>query len=72
MFTKRGHISASKVPDSQRGRVQTLPNLGVDVIGMTLFPEVALAREAEICYISISMITDYDVWAEKPVSTMKF
>ncbi|MFQ5940196.1 MAG: S-methyl-5'-thioadenosine phosphorylase [Nitrososphaerales archaeon] len=40
-----------------------------DVIGMTLVPECVLAREAEICYLSIATITDYDVWAEKPVST---
>ena len=38
-----------------------------DIIGMTLVPEVVLAREAEICYASISTITDYDVWKEKPV-----
>ncbi len=40
-----------------------------DVIGMTLVPECVLAREAEICYLSIATITDYDVWAEKPVSS---
>lgn len=40
-----------------------------DIIGMTLVPECPLAREVEICYLSISTITDYDVWAEKPVST---
>jgi 5'-methylthioadenosine phosphorylase len=28
-----------------------------------------LAREAELCYVSISVVTDYDVWAESPVST---
>ncbi|GIU71063.1 MAG: 5'-methylthioadenosine phosphorylase [Candidatus Nitrosocaldaceae archaeon] len=40
-----------------------------DVIGMTLVPECVLAREMEICYVSIATVTDYDVWAEKPVST---
>ena len=40
-----------------------------DIIGMTLYPECVLAREAELCYVSIGMVTDYDVWAEKPVST---
>ncbi|MCW4001783.1 MAG: S-methyl-5'-thioadenosine phosphorylase [Candidatus Bathyarchaeota archaeon] len=40
-----------------------------DIIGMTLYPECVLAREAELCYVSIAMVTDYDVWAEKPVST---
>lgn len=38
-----------------------------DVIGMTLCPEAQLARELEMCYVSLAMITDYDVWAEHPV-----
>ena len=42
---------------------------GADVVGMTVYPEVVLAREMEICFVSVAMITDYDVWAEKPVST---
>ncbi len=42
-----------------------------DIIGMTLVPEVILAREMEICYVSIATVTDYDVWAEKPVSTQE-
>jgi 5'-methylthioadenosine phosphorylase len=41
---------------------------GADIIGMTLVPECVLAREAEICYASISTITDYDVWKDHPVS----
>lgn len=36
----------------------------VDVIGMTAMPEAVLAREAEICYATIAMSTDYDVWHE--------
>ena len=39
-----------------------------DVVGMTLVPECQLAREAEICYLSVSTVTDYDVWADKPVN----
>ena len=35
---------------------------GCDVIGMTNMPEAKLAREAELCYTSIAMITDYDSW----------
>ncbi len=35
---------------------------GVDVIGMTNIPEVKLAREAEICYATLALATDYDVW----------
>ena len=41
---------------------------GASIIGMTLVPECQLSREAQICYASISTVTDYDVWAEKPVT----
>lgn len=39
-----------------------------DVIGMTLCPEAALARELEICYLNLAMVTDYDVWQPHPVN----
>lgn len=35
---------------------------GLDVIGMTNMPEAALAREAELCYLTVAMVTDYDAW----------
>ena len=35
---------------------------GCDVIGMTNMPEAKLAREAELCYCSVAMVTDYDCW----------
>ncbi len=41
---------------------------GADIVGMTLVPECVLAREAEICYASISTVTDYDVWKDHVVS----
>ena len=46
---------------------------GWDVINMTQYPEVVLAREQEMCYLNISLATDYDVGLEgdpsvKPVS----
>ena len=34
--------------------------MGWDIINMTQYPEVVLAREAEICYLNISLVTDYD------------
>lgn len=37
---------------------------GVDVIGMTALPEAKFAREAEICYVTLAFVTDYDVWHE--------
>lgn len=36
--------------------------LGFSIIGMTNLPEAKLAREAEICYATIALVTDYDVW----------
>lgn len=50
---------------------------GAEIVGMTLIPECVLAREAELCYASISTVTDYDVWkdhvvcADDVVATMK-
>jgi 5'-methylthioadenosine phosphorylase len=38
---------------------------GCDVIGMTNLPEARLAREAEICYATVAMVTDYDCWHEE-------
>ena len=40
----------------------TYKNLGYDVVGMTAMPEAKLAREAEITYATIAMVTDYDCW----------
>jgi 5'-methylthioadenosine phosphorylase len=37
-------------------------NWGMDVIGMTNLQEAKLAREAEMCYVTIAMVTDYDCW----------
>jgi len=38
-----------------------------DLVGMTLVPEVTLVRERALCYVCLAMVTDYDVWAERPV-----
>jgi 5'-methylthioadenosine phosphorylase len=54
---------------STRAESKLFRSWGVDVIGMTLLPEAALARELELCYASVAMVTDYDVWADHPVST---
>lgn len=53
---------------STRAESSLFKSWGAHIIGMTLVPEVNLAREAEICYVTIAMVTDYDVWAEKPVT----
>ncbi|MFZ3072371.1 MAG: S-methyl-5'-thioadenosine phosphorylase [Thermodesulfobacteriota bacterium] len=45
-------------------------SFGVDVIGMTNIPEAKLAREAEMCYATVALSTDYDCWhsTEEPVT----
>jgi 5'-methylthioadenosine phosphorylase len=39
--------------------------IGVDLIGMTGMPEAKLAREAELCYATLALATDYDCWHEE-------
>ncbi|WP_298199389.1 S-methyl-5'-thioadenosine phosphorylase [Novosphingobium sp.] len=40
---------------------------GCDVVGMTGLPEARLAREAELCYASVAMVTDFDAWSDSEV-----
>ena len=47
---------------STRGESEIYRRWGVAVIGMTNMPEAKLAREAELCYATIALATDYDVW----------
>jgi 5'-methylthioadenosine phosphorylase len=47
---------------SSRAESELYRSWGCDVIGMTNMPEAKLAREAEICYATIAMITDFDCW----------
>lgn len=56
---------------STRAESMMFRQWGVDVVGMTLFPEAVLAREAEICYATIAMSTDYDCWKEHSVSNQE-
>ncbi len=50
---------------STRAESRIFRSWGVDVIGMTNLPEARLAREAEICYATIALATDYDCWHEE-------
>ncbi|MCB1505802.1 MAG: S-methyl-5'-thioadenosine phosphorylase [Hyphomicrobiaceae bacterium] len=49
---------------STRAESNLYRSWGCDVIGMTNMPEAKLAREAEICYATVAMVTDYDCWHE--------
>jgi len=49
---------------STKGESAIYRQWGVDVIGMTNLPEAKLAREAEICYATMALVSDYDCWHE--------
>lgn len=49
---------------STRAESHWFSRMGWDVVGMTQYPEVMLARELEMCYLNLSLITDYDVGVE--------
>ncbi len=73
-FRKKGTVVVVQGPRfSTRSESKFFRMQGWEVINMTQYPEVALAREQEICYVNISLVTDYDVGLEgdpkaKPVS----
>lgn len=50
---------------STRAESNLYRSSGMDVIGMTNMPEAKLAREAEICYATVAMVTDYDCWHDE-------
>ncbi len=50
---------------STRAESNIYRSWGMDVIGMTNLTEAKLAREAEICYVTVAMVTDYDCWHEE-------
>ena len=50
---------------STRAETRLYRSWGVDVIGMTNLTEAKLAREAEICYATLALVTDYDCWHEE-------
>jgi len=63
--TPRGTYLAMEGPQfSTRAESELYRQWGMDVIGMTNMPEARLAREAELPYASIAMVTDYDCWRE--------
>ena len=50
---------------STKGESEIYRRWGVSIIGMTNMPEAKLAREAELCYATLALVTDYDVWHEE-------
>lgn len=58
---------------STRAESHLYRSWGASILGMTAMPEARLAREAELCYVQLAMVTDFDVWheSEEPVSVDK-
>lgn len=56
---------------STKAESKSFQLLGADIIGMTSIPEARMAREAEICYSTIALVTDYDVWHESGEVTIE-
>ncbi|MGI8958768.1 MAG: S-methyl-5'-thioadenosine phosphorylase [Bryobacteraceae bacterium] len=65
--TKRGgtYLCMEGPAFSTRAESNVYRSWGMDVIGMTNLQEAKLAREAEICYVTIAMVTDYDCWHDQ-------
>jgi 5'-methylthioadenosine phosphorylase len=62
-FSRGGTYLVMEGPQfSSRGESELYRSWGCDVIGMTNMPEAKLAREAELCYATVAMVTDYDCW----------
>jgi 5'-methylthioadenosine phosphorylase len=62
-FSREGTYVCIEGPQfSTLAESMTYKNLGYSVIGMTNMPEAKLAREAEICYATVAMVTDFDCW----------
>jgi 5'-methylthioadenosine phosphorylase len=62
-YTRGGTYLVMEGPQfSTRAESQLYRTWGCSVIGMTNMPEAKLAREAELCYASVAMVTDYDCW----------
>lgn len=54
-----------------RAESHFLRQAGCNVVGMTNVPEVFLAREAQICYATLGIVTDYDCWMDDPAMHVK-
>jgi 5'-methylthioadenosine phosphorylase len=65
-FVEGGTLVTMEGPQfSTYAESMTYKALGYDLIGMTAMPEAKLAREAEITYATVAMVTDYDCWHEE-------
>ncbi len=64
LFTDETYVCIEGPQFSTRAESRLYRDWGAGIIGMTAVPEAKLAREAEMCYVTIAMTTDYDCWKE--------
>ncbi len=64
LFTEETYVCMEGPQFSTRAESRLHRSWGAGVIGMTAIPEAKLAREAEMCYVTIALSTDYDCWRE--------
>lgn len=68
LHSKGTYVCMEGPPFSTRAESNLYRSWGADLIGMTVLPEAKMAREAEICYATIALPTDYDCWRESTES----
>jgi 5'-methylthioadenosine phosphorylase len=68
MHRKGTYLNMEGPAFSTRAESNLYRSWGMDVIGMTNMPEAKCAREAEICYATLAMVTDYDCWHMEEVT----
>lgn len=65
VFNRGTYVNMAGPAFSTKAESYTYRKLGFDIIGMTSLAEAKLAREAEICYTCVAMVTDYDCWHDE-------
>lgn len=68
MHDKGAYLNMEGPAFSTRAESHLYKSWGMDIIGMTNMPEARLAREAEMCFATIALVTDYDCWYEEAVN----
>ena len=66
LHTKKTYACVEGPRLGTRAESLFLKSNGADIVGMTNVPEAFLAREAQLCYATVAVVTDYDCWLEDP------
>lgn len=68
IYDKGAYLNMEGPAFSTRAESHLHKSWGMDIVGMTNMPEARLAREAEMCFATIALVTDYDCWHEEDVN----